>query len=64
MEHEKCVFRNFALPILAFDHLKQFQRSYKERHGVTINNNQTLAIILKQHQQFIEESVEHGWMAD
>lgn len=49
MQHQKCVFRQFALPVETFDHLKQFQRAYEQRHNVSLTNNQTLAIILQQH---------------
>lgn len=58
---EKTVFRNIAIPVSAFDHLKDFQRRYEQRHGAKLNNNQALAIILKQHQQFIAESEVHDW---
>lgn len=50
MQHEKAVFRQFALPVSVFDHLKQFQRDYEQRYRVRLTNNQVLAIILKQHQ--------------
>ncbi|MCK9988842.1 MAG: hypothetical protein AzoDbin1_05314 [Azoarcus sp.] len=47
---EKAVFRNFAIPVSAFDYLKQFQRDYEQRYRVRLTNNQVLAIILKEHQ--------------
>ena len=50
MQHEKTVFRQFALPVSAFDHLKQFQRAYEAQHGVRLTNNEILSIIVKQHQ--------------
>ncbi|MCK0512348.1 hypothetical protein [Aromatoleum buckelii] len=50
MQHEKAVFRQFALPVSVFDHLKQFQRAYEARHGVRLTNNEVLSIIVKQHQ--------------
>ena len=61
---EKTVFRNIALPVSAFDHLKHFQREYERSHGARLSNNQALTIILKQHQQFIAGSEEHGWIDD
>lgn len=61
---EKTVFRSIALPVSAFDHLKDFQREYERRYGSRLTNNQALTIILKQHQQFIAGSEEHGWMDD
>jgi len=44
------VYRSFALPLVTFEYLKLFQRQYLKKHKVAINNNQTLAILLKQHQ--------------
>lgn len=64
MTNQAVVFRNFALPVPAFDHLKDFQRKYEEQHGVKINNNQTLAIILGQHRQMLEELDGNGWLDD
>ena len=61
---EKTVFRSIALPISAFDHLKDFQREYERRNGARLTNNQALTIILKQHRQFIAGSEAHGWMDD
>ena len=55
----KVVFRSFALPVSIFDYLKKFQRDYLARHGVSLNNNQALAIILSDHQQFNAESEAH-----
>lgn len=48
---EKAVFRNFAIPVSAFDYLKQFQRDYEQRYRVRLTNNQVLAIILREHQE-------------
>ncbi len=48
--HNK-IFRNFALPEVTFDYLKQFQRAYQVKHEISINNNQALAILLSEHQQ-------------
>lgn len=61
---EKAVFRNIAFPVSAFDYLKDFQRAYERQHGVRLNNNEALSVILNQHRQFTEESVEHGREAD
>lgn len=62
MQHEKAVFRSFALPVSTFDYLKDFQRAYEKRHGVFLNNNQILAVILGQHKQMTAEhgEVRHG----
>lgn len=51
MQHQKCVFRNFALPVPTFDHLKEFQREYEQQNQIKLTNSQTLAIILEQHKQ-------------
>ena len=48
---ERTIFREFALPLSAFNYLKNWQRDYQARHGVSITNNQALAIILREHQQ-------------
>lgn len=64
MTNQAVVFRNFALPVPAFDHLKDVQRGYEKQHGVKINNNQTLAIILRQHQKMLEEFDGNGWLDD
>lgn len=59
MQHEKTVFRQFALPVSVFDHMKQFQRDYEQRHKVRLTNNEVLTIILKQHQEQ-QSNVEGG----
>lgn len=59
MQYEKTVFRQFALPVSVFDHMKQFQRAYEARHGVRLTNNEVLSIIVKQHQEQ-QSNVEGG----
>lgn len=59
MTNEAVVFRSIAFPVSAFDYLKNFQRAYHRQHGVTLNNNQALAIILREHQQTNEASEAH-----
>ncbi|MBL8430428.1 MAG: hypothetical protein JNJ95_11130 [Dechloromonas sp.] len=56
MQHQKCVFRNFALPVPTFDHLKEFQREYEQQNKIKLTNSQTLAIILQQHKEQREAS--------
>lgn len=51
MNEEKLVFRQFALPVSTFDYLKDFQRAYEGRHGVRLNNNQVIAVILSEHKE-------------
>ncbi len=59
---EPLVFRQVAFPLSAFDYLKEFQRGYEKTHGVRLNNNQVLAVILAEHKKTNEESGEH-WNA-
>lgn len=47
---EVTVVRQVIFTIRGFDHLKQFQRMWEADHGVNLSNNQTLALILEQHQ--------------
>ena len=55
-ETDKKIFRSFALPLVTFEYLKLFQRQYLKKHKVSINNNQAIAVLLAEHQQFNEES--------
>lgn len=55
MQNVKSIFRNFSLPLPAFDHLKQFQRRYEQQHQVRLTNSQALALILRQHQAWASE---------
>lgn len=48
---EPVIFRQVAFPLSSFDYLKDYQRRYEEQHGARLTNNQTLALILKEHQQ-------------
>ena len=49
MQHAKRIYRSLALPVPTFDHIKQFQRGYKEGFGIDLSNSQTIAIMLQQH---------------
>jgi hypothetical protein len=62
MNEEKLVFRQFALPVSTFDYLKDFQRAYEGRHGVKLNNNQVIAVILSEHKHNlnVEGGIQHG----
>lgn len=48
---EQLVFRQVAFPVSAFDYLKEFQRTHHEQHGVWLNNNRCVALILAEHKQ-------------
>lgn len=60
MENTNVVFRQFALPVATFDYLKDYQRGYERKHGVRLNNNQLLVVMLAEHKELNEESEEHG----
>lgn len=49
MDH--VVYRQVAFPVTAFDYLKDWQRAYQARHGITLTNNQALTVILGEHRQ-------------
>lgn len=48
---EGTAFRRFAIPVAAFDYLKAFQREYQAARGEYLNNNECLALILREHQE-------------
>lgn len=60
MENTNAVFRQFALPVATFDYFKEYQRSYERKHGVRLNNNQLLVVMLAEHKANNVESEEHG----
>ncbi len=60
MENTNVVFRQFALPVVTFDYFKEYQRSYERKHGVRLNNNQLLAVMLAEHKELNGDSEEHG----
>lgn len=45
------VIRQVTFTLHAFDHLKQTQRKLKAEQGISLNNNEVLALILNQHAQ-------------
>lgn len=55
MKETHAVYRHIAFPLTTFDYLKDFQRNYAGKHGVVLNNNQALALILSQHKTFSQE---------
>lgn len=63
MQHEKLVFRQFALPVSTFDYLKDFQREHEAKQGVRINNNEVITLICKQHQSLttVESEEQHEY---
>ncbi len=50
-EQEGTVFRRFALPVVAFDYLKAYQRNRQVTCGEYLNNNECLALILREHRE-------------
>lgn len=43
------VFRSFALPVEAFDHLKDCQRHIQRTEGLHLTNGRLLARLLMEH---------------
>ena len=60
MKQEQVVYRQIALPVSAFDHLKGYQRATEGRGGKRLTNSEALAAILKEHQQFTEARAGRG----
>lgn len=48
---EKAVFRNLAIPVSAFDHIKDTQRTLQQTFGQPVSLNETVAHIVHQHRQ-------------
>lgn len=48
---EPTVIRQVTFPLRAFDHLKSTQRKLQAEQGISLTNNETLALILDQHAQ-------------
>ena len=47
---EKAVFRQLALPVSVFDHIKATQRALEARHGRHLTLNETVSQIIREHQ--------------
>jgi len=45
------VYRQLALPVPVFDHIKDYQRAHMARTGEHLSINQTVAAIVLGHQQ-------------
>lgn len=50
-QREKAIFRNLAIPVSAFDHIKDTQRAIQASTGLAIGLNATVAHIVRQHKQ-------------
>lgn len=48
---EPTVIRQVTFQLRGFDHVKQFQRKLKAEQGISLNNNEAIALILDQHAQ-------------
>lgn len=59
MKQEQVIYRHVALPVSAFDHLKQYQRA-TEVSGKRLTNSEALAAILKEHRQLTEARAGRG----
>lgn len=53
-QREKAVFRNLAIPVSAFDHIKDTQRAIQASTGLAIGLNDTVAHIVRQHKQLTQ----------
>lgn len=47
--NEPTVIRQVIFPLRCFDHLKDTQRMYEALHGVSLSNNEVIALMLDQH---------------
>ena len=47
------VYRAVAFLAPQFDHLKEYQRAYNQKHGVSLDNNQILDLMLIEHRALI-----------
>jgi hypothetical protein len=50
-QSEKAVFRNLALPVSVFDHIKDVQRSQEALQGHRMTICQTVSHIVREHQR-------------
>lgn len=48
---EPTVIRQVTFPLRSFDHLKATQRKVQAEQGISLTNNEVLALILDQHAQ-------------
>lgn len=53
-QREKAVFRSLAIPVSAFDHIKDTQRAIQASTGLAIGLNDTVAHIVRQHKQLTQ----------
>jgi hypothetical protein len=59
-QREKAVFRNLAIPVSAFDHIKDTQRALQASTGQAVTLNQAVAHIVHQHRQQNAAQGGHG----
>lgn len=57
---EKAVFRQLAIPVSAFDHIKATQRAHAARCGEHLTLNQAVALIVREHQQHQHNAEREG----
>lgn len=55
--HPPPVYRQLAIPVAIFDYIKNYQRTHMARHGEHLTINQTVAAIVREHQQNEEREV-------
>lgn len=48
---QPVVYRQLAIPLSTFDRIKDYQRSHEARNGERLTIAQTVAAIVREHQQ-------------
>jgi hypothetical protein len=52
---EQVVYRQLAIPVSAFDHLKATQRGYEAITGQRLSLAQTVALVAREHKRLMSE---------
>lgn len=51
---ETAVYRQLALPVSVFDHIKDTQRAQEALTGARLTINETVSLIIREHKQNVE----------
>lgn len=51
---ETAVYRQPALPVSVFDHIKDTQRAHEALTGAQLTINETVSLIIREHKQNVE----------
>jgi len=57
---ERTVQRSFNLPLSLFHHLKRFQQYAEITTGNKLDNSQTLALLLAEHEELRGEAIDNA----